>query len=105
LLGEGAVRIELEVFIVYASHIKMERLRRLHLEAGPASEHDEGIKLVKRILEEIGVESFLAQHKDSGVTRTALFDYKAGRIEGRVSPEKCALIKAAAIATAAELGL
>ena len=59
--------------------------------------------LVIRVVTETGIEAFLTEHP--GVKRTALMDYKAGRIKGRVGPDKCRAIISAAQHTAQTLGL
>ncbi|MDP8990718.1 MAG: hypothetical protein M3N41_11645 [Acidobacteriota bacterium] len=73
------------------------------LPAATPHPHDEGREQLKKVLAKSSLKSFLIDYP--GLGRTSVTDYKAGRIERRVSPEKCAEIKAAALATAAKLGL
>lgn len=59
--------------------------------------------IVILVVDEVGIESFLADHP--GLKKTSVTDFKGGRIKGRVSFEKQQEIVAAARETASKLGL
>src|SRR5579871_1442956 len=72
-------------------------------DAGIEPEPDDGLELLKRVLDKGGIEAFLSEHPD--IKRTPLMDFKAGRIARRVSQEYCEKIVEAARRSAISLKL
>ena len=76
--------------------------KRLSARDAQALVDPEGWKLVKRVVKEVGLESFLSDHR---LTKTPVTDYMGGRIKNRVSAEMQKAIVEGARATATKLGL
>jgi len=53
--------------------------------------------MLQGVHDKIGIESFLTEYPN--IKRASMMDYKAGRLKGRVSHEKCLEIEAAALAS------
>jgi hypothetical protein len=68
----------------------------------PTQDSDSDMELTRRVIAEVGIESFLAQHN---LKKTSVTDYAGGRAAGRVSKPKQQEIIDAARKTAVELGL
>jgi hypothetical protein len=65
--------------------------------------HIEHVKLFDLVLAKTSLDKWVDENR--GLSRTAVTDYRAGRIVGRVSAQKRAAIEAAIIASATALGL